>query len=195
LFSTLLVVFLESSLGGMRRWVAAQPDLLPALVVYAALTANLPTTLATALLGGLALDALSSGPFGLSVLPLSLLGVLLHIRRDLLLRESGWAQAFLGGTATLAVAVSSLALLFLLWPLVSGRSRAIPFLPEQRAGMLSLPALGPGLLWQFLFLALVGAVATPLIFRFFRWIEATFHYRPAPQPALRPDREIQRGRF
>lgn len=192
---TVAAVFLQTRFAGFRPLLAAQPDLVPVLVVYAALNASLPTTAVTAVVGGLAFDAMSAGPLGLTVVPLVAVGFFLHRRRDLLLRDSSWAQASLGGAASLAVAVASVVLLFLLWPLLSDRDPAPPFLPELRRGLVDLPVLGWGNLWQLLVVTVGGALASPLVFRLFRWIDRTFNYQPVPQASYRADREIKRGRF
>jgi rod shape-determining protein MreD len=195
LLAAIFAVFLQASSGELRVWLGAQPDLLPALIVYTALSTNFTTTVATAVIGGLAFDALSAGPFGLAMIPLVLLGLLLHARRDVLLRDSLWAQALLGGGATLGVSALSVGLLFVFWPLISTGTQAVPYFPEQRTGTPALPRLGFGFIWQLTAMTVMGAMVTPIVFRLFRWVEATFNYRPAPQPVARTDREIQRGRF
>lgn len=191
------MVFLETRLGWVRHMVGAQPDLLAPVVVYAALYTGLSTTAATVILGGLAQDAVSSAPLGLSILPLGLVGVLLHWRRDVLLRDSAWAQASLGAAAPPLVSVLSLVFLFVFWPLVSspGGDSAPHFFEMRAAGHSVLPRVGWGWVWQLGVLAAFGSVATPIVFRLFRWVEDTFHYRPAPRAGYRADREIQRGRF
>lgn len=194
MLATFVVAFLESWLSGVRQLAAAQPDLMPALIIYAALHTNLGATIATAMLGGLAQDALSSGPFGLSMIPLTLLGVLLHRRRDVLLRDSLWAQALLGGAGALTVFLVSLGLLFVLWPLVSNGGPPHPHLPERSTELTSLPIIGVGILWQVFVVTVVGVMATPACFRVFRWVERTFHFQPVLRPIHRGDREIKRGR-
>ncbi len=197
LIGTWVLVFLQSWCTGLRLWIHAQPELLSGMVVYSALFASLPTTVAVALLAGLGSDSLSSGPFGLGAVPLLLLGVLLHRRRDVILRDSRWAQASIGGVAGLCVALGSFVLLFLFWPLVSSGSAAAsaPFTPEVRMGLGDLPVAGVGRLWQWFVAGVTGAVVTPLIFRVFRWVDATCNYQVAPSLIRSGDREIDRGRF
>ena len=199
LLTVLLLAFAQSVLPGFRELTSVQPDLLPSVMVYVALHAGLPMTAATALVGGLAFDSLSAGPFGLSVVPLVGIGVFLHLRREVLLRESAWAQALLGAAAALVSSASSLLLLRVLWPLLAGSPgpggnsgawpEAIPSLTHE-------PLVGPGLLWQWLVMAGVGAVGTPALYGFFRWVDTTFQYQPAPKSGYRADRdrEIARGR-
>lgn len=194
LVSAALLAFAETAFPGLRRVLDVQPDLLPSLVVYAALQGNLPLTAATAVVGGLSFDALSAGPLGLTVLPLLGVGTILHLRREVLLRESAWAQALLGGASALVVPLASLALLFVLWPLLANPAAPPPQFPEWRSGPASPPSVGPGLVWQLAVLTGVGLAATPVVFRVFRWIEGTFHYRRVSRQAYRTDREIRRGR-
>src|SRR5690606_20343825 len=174
---------------------AVQPDLVPSIIVYASLYASLPTTLLTAVLAGLSMDALSAGPLGLSVLPLAAVGMFLHWRRELLLRESVWAQAFLGGAAALVVPMLHVALLLILWPLFAPGAPEFPHFPERRQGTAALPPVGPRVIWDLLVMAVCGALATPLVFRYFRWVEATFHYQRIAPPVRRLDREMKRGRW
>lgn len=195
LLVTVLTVFLQSSLTGVRQWLVAQPDLVPALVVYAALHTSLATTAATAVLGGLGCDALSSGPFGLSVVPLVLLGVLLHRRRDLLLRDSPWAQALMGAAGALAVSVVWLVLLHVIWPVMDGLPAAPPHLPEVRGASIVAPPLGVAHLWKLLVVTIAAAPITVLVFQVFGWLDALLNYQPAPETRYRHDREIKRGRF
>jgi rod shape-determining protein MreD len=192
--ATWLVAFVQTWLPGPRPLVHAQFDLLPALVVYAALNAGFPTTLAVAVLGGLGFDALSSGPFGLGVVPLVVLGAVLHWRRDVLLRNSAWAQAALGGAATFGVTLGSLLLLFVLWPVLSGWSNDPAYWPERRSGLAALPEPGFGLAWQLAVVTVGGAAGTPVVFAVFRWLDRLLTYQPAPRPNRRGDREIARGR-
>ena len=194
LFATWLVAFLQAWFTGLHGLVKVQLDLLPALVVYAALNAGFPTTVAVAVLGGLGMDSLSAGPFGLSVIPLTSLGALLHWRRDVLLRDSAWAQAALGGASAVAVMVISLLLLFVLWPLLWDKTMAPEYFPEGRQGLVSLPEVGPGVIWQVTVVALGGAIGTPILFRWFGWVVAACQYPVVPQPTIRQDREIKRGR-
>lgn len=196
MLTVLLLTFVQSVLPGFRELTTVQPDLLPAVMVYVALHGGLPMTAATALLGGLAYDSLSAGPFGLSVVPLAVIGVFLHLRREVLLRESAWAQALLGAAAALVSSAMSLLLLRVLWPLLAGTTEGTGPWPETVAALTHEPLIGPGLMWQWLVMAMVGAVGTPALYQFFRWIETTFQYQPVPKSGYRADRdrEISRGR-
>jgi cell shape-determining protein MreD len=170
LIAAFAAVFLQSAINGV---LGVQIDLLPSLMVYAALTAG-PLTIATlALCGGLWFDSLSANPLGLSVLPLAGIGAFILTRRDLILRQQTFAQFVIGLAASFAAPAVAL------------------------LGMLTFghaPLLGWGTLWQFLLMTLAGGAATPGLFWFFDRLTNTFDYKEAPSSSFRPDREIRRGR-
>src|SRR5208283_1219876 len=65
-----LAVFGEATFPVLRHGLRAQVDLLPVLMVYAALNMGIATVSLLAVLGGLWFDALSANPLGISILPL-----------------------------------------------------------------------------------------------------------------------------
>ncbi len=169
-----LAVFWEAAFGGVRHILGAQIDLLPPLMVYAALHTGITSVALLALCGGLWFDSLSANPLGVTVLPLFAIGMALHLRRDLILRDEAFAQGVLGLGASAAAP-----LLTLLELLTMGRA----------------PLLGWGTLWQLVVLSVGGAVATPICFELFGWLQRTLFHHHAAQPSFRPDREIRRGRL
>ncbi len=173
LAAAFLAVFLESSFVAFRRLLGTQIDLLPALMVYAALTHGFTTIVLLAVCGGLWFDSLSLNPLGASVLPLLLIGVLIFRSRDLLLREHIFAQSTLG---FLAGAVHPTLTLFILYNL----------------GL--TPLIGWISIWQWLVMALASAAVAPLFFKLFDRLRGAFEYQPVIQTSFRPDREIKRGR-
>jgi rod shape-determining protein MreD len=168
-----LAVFCQSAFGGVRHLLGAQVDLLPALMVYAALNAGLVTVMSFALFAGLLFDSLSANALGTSVLPLLVIGVLIQFRRDLILREQVFAQAMIG---LLASALAPLLTVLML--MTNGQS----------------PLLGWGSLWQWIVMSAGGGIATPVLFVLFGWFNRTFGYRPFVETSFRADREIRRGR-
>jgi len=56
------------------------------------------------------------------------------------------------------------------------------------------PLLGWGTLWQLFVLSAGGAVATPICFELFGWLQRTLVHRGTTETSFRPDREIRRGR-
>jgi rod shape-determining protein MreD len=168
-----LAVFWEAAFGGLRHLLGAQIDLLPPLMVYAGLCTGLSTVTLLALCGGLWFDSLSANPLGVTVLPLFAVGLAIHLKRDLILRDEVVAQVILGLGASAAEQVLTLLLL-----LTTGRA----------------PPLGWGTLWQLLVPSVGGAIATPICFELFAWLQRTLVHRGATETSFRPDREIRRGR-
>ena len=171
--AALLAVFWEAAFNGLRFLLGAQLDLLPALMVYAALTTGIATVAMLAVFGGLAFDALSANPLGISVLPVFVVGLSIHVNRDLILRDQVFAQVVLGLAASAATQVLALVML-----LTTGHN----------------PLIGWGTLWQLVVMSLGGAVATPVCFEIFGWLNRTLIHGRVSETSFRPDREIRRGR-
>ena len=173
LVAAFLAVFWEAAFPGTSRWLKAQVDLLPALMVYASLCGT-PTVIALlAVCGGLFFDSLSANPLGVTILPLFVVGFAIYLRRDLILREQPYAQFIIGLAASATTPVLTVLLL-----LSAGES----------------PLLGWGSLWQWLVMSFGGAAATPILFFLFEWGQRAFGYRRVVESSFRPDREIRRGR-
>jgi rod shape-determining protein MreD len=173
LLAALLAVFCQSAFTGLRHLLGAQIDLLPALMVYTALSASPAVMLTLAVTGGLLFDTLSANPLGTSVLPLLSVGFLIQLRRDLLLREQVYAQVVLGLLASAIAPVLSVLILLTL-----GKS----------------PALSWGSLWQWTVMSIGGGVATPAFFFLFDRLKHALGYQPVVESSFRADREIRRGR-
>lgn len=169
-------VFLQATFQDLRHLLGAQVDLLPSLVVYTALSSGIVTLALVTACGGLWFDALSSNPLGLTVLPLFLVGLVIHRSRDFILRTEPQAQRLLGLAASLLVPLGSLLLL------------TANTDPGER------PLVGWFSLWQWLVVGAAGAVFTPVWFRVFDLVGRTLHYRPLGETTFRSDRQIKRGR-
>jgi cell shape-determining protein MreD len=169
-----LAVFWEAAFGGVRQLLGAQIDLLPPLMVYASLCTGLATVTLLALCGGLWFDSLSANPLGVTVFPLFAIGLAIHLKRELILRDQTFAQLVLGLAASAALPVLTVLLL-----LTMGRA----------------PLLGWGTLWQLVVVSLGGAVATPICFELFGWLRRTLVHHGDAASSFRPDREIERGRL
>lgn len=173
LVAVFLAVLWEAAFPGLRHLLGAQIDLLPAIIVYAALRAGLLSVGLVAFCGGLWTDSLSANPLGISVLPLFAAGLGVYACRELVLREQAFAQVVLGLAASAIVPLLTLVLL-----LTTGQN----------------PMLGWGTIWQLFVMSLGGAIATPVFFVIFESVQrALVHARPS-QSSFRPDREIRRGR-
>ena len=168
-----LAVFWEAAFPGIRQVLGAQVSLLPPLMVYAALSAGLTTMALLALVSGLLFDSLSANPLGVTIFPLFAVGLLIYLRRDLLLREQTVAQFVLGFLASALVPLEIVLLLLTL-----GQT----------------PLLSWASLWQWLVMSLGGAAATPILFTLFGWFNRVLGYQPVVETSFRPDREIRRGR-
>ncbi len=173
LLTALLAVFGQSAVTGVHQLLGAQVDLLPALMVYTALSSGPAMMLTLAVVGGLFFDTLSANPLGTSVLPLLCVGFLIQFRRDLILREQVYAQFILGLIAS--ASAPAIAILILL---TAGQS----------------PLLGWGSLWQWTVMSVGGAVATPIFFVTFGWLNHALAYQRIIETSFRPDREIRRRR-
>jgi rod shape-determining protein MreD len=168
-----VVVYLEASVGIMRDWLAAQVDVLPAIMVYTALREDLLTVTVTGFLGGLWFDSLSKNNLGVTAAALLATGLALYRLRGLLMREEWHAQFLLGAAASVFCPAVSVVILMSL-----GHE----------------PLLSWGSLWQFLVMAVGGGLATPLSYRFFVFLNRTFNYQPMAESSFRADRQIKRGR-
>jgi hypothetical protein len=169
-----LAVFLEGAFAGVHRLLGAQVDLLPALMVYASLCTGLTSVALLALLGGLWFDSLSANPPGVTVLPLFVIGLVIFVKRELILRDQTFAQLVLGLAASAAAPPLTLLVL-----LSTGHT----------------PLIGWGTLWQWIVMAVGGALATPVCFELFGWLHRTLVHDAAVQSSFRPDRQIRRGRL
>lgn len=173
LAAAFLAVFGEAALPGFRNLLGTQVDLLPAIMVYAALNATLADVVLAALCGGLWLDTLSANPLGVTLLPLFLVGFVIYSQRDLILRDLAFAQIVLGTVASAVVPPLTALLL-----LTAGRE----------------PLLGWGSLWQWLVMTAGGGLATPILFALFDRANHALGYPPRTETSFRLDREILRGR-
>lgn len=173
LAAAFLAVFGETILTAPREWLGAQIDLLPALMVFAALNTSLAGVALLAVLGGLWFDSLSMNPLGITILPLLAVGFPIYLRRDLILRDAPFAQFVLGAIASAVVPLLTVLLL-----LNGGKQ----------------PLISWGSLWQWIVMTAGGATATPVLFAFFNWCDQMLGYKPRVEVSFRPDREIRRGR-
>jgi len=107
------------------------------------------------------------------MLPLFLVGLLIHRSREYILRDQAFAQFILGTAATAGASLLTLLMVI---------------------NTNAQPLVGWFSLWQWFVLSLVGGGVTPLWFRFFDWVKETLNYRPLGETSFRADREIKRGR-
>jgi rod shape-determining protein MreD len=169
----LLAIFLEATVGGIRHWLGAQVDVLPGLMVYVGLSSKVGVVALVAMFSGLCYDSVSANPLGVSVVPLFFVGLLIHLKRQLILREQMFAQLVLGFAASAMVPLIAALLL------LSGGAE---------------PLIGWGSLWQWLVMSVGGAMSTPAFFWLFDRVRRALSYQRYTETTFRPDREIERGR-
>ena len=169
-----LTVFVQAADNGIRSLFNMPLNLLPAFAVYAGFAENFAAVVLVAIWGSLCFDTLSANPLGASLLPLFVVGCVIHRKRDLILRNQLMAQFFTGLVA--GATVPALSVLVLL---------SIGY----------RPLLGWWSFGEWLILSLTVAVFTPACFRFFDMCNRALNYRPWQTTSFRPDREIRRGRF
>jgi hypothetical protein len=173
LVAAFLAVFWQAAFQGIPHLLGVQVDLLPSLMVYAALRANIVTVALLAVAGGLWLDSLSANPLAITIIPLFFAGFPIHMQRGLIVQDQLFAQFVLGLIASAVVPALTLALL-----LTTGHK----------------PSLGWGTIWQFTVMIVGGGLATPVWFVLLDWLQRLFGGRRLSEPSFRPDREIRRGR-
>ena len=80
-------------------------EFLPALIVYVSLTMHRGRALALALVAGMAQDALSAAPFGISALAYGIAAVLITGLREVLDRDLPWVQLGSGALTSVGAAL------------------------------------------------------------------------------------------
>lgn len=171
--AALIGVFLQARCGLIRHVVGAQLDLLPALVVYVSLTGGIGLVAFAAIWGGLCFDALSVNPLGNSILPLFVVGLVIHRNRTLIMHQQFTTRFVLGAITGLVVPVLSI---LLLWS--TGHK----------------PLVGLGSVWQLLVMSAGAGILTPVVFKLFEYVDRTFAYQQVGQTSFRHDREIRRNK-
>ena len=168
-----LAVFAQTQFSPVARVLGLVPGLIPALLVYAALTSHLVVVSGLAVFAALSLDSLSANRLGASLAPMFTVVFLIHTRQHLILRDQLYAQFWLGLGAGLFVPLATLALLSM---------GQVP------------PISGAPTVWHLFLGALANGLMCPAFFRIFDALRNTFDYQPVAESSFRPDRQIKRGR-
>lgn len=168
-----VVVFAQARFTAFRELTGVQPDLLPGMMVYAAMAFPLETVMVCATLFGLMFDSFSANALGTSMVSLGTIGFISSRYRDLLLSEHFTTHWVLGLTASAVAPLVAYGVLRLqdLTPLVSWASA-----------------------WHWAIMIAGGGALTPLWFKVFNRLDGAFRYKEMPESAFRPDRQIARGR-
>lgn len=165
--------FLSTQLAAFRSITTVPLQLVPALVVYAALTHSLAVTTSLAFTGALLTDAVSAGPLGTGILPLLGVATAIHLRRHLILRDQPYAQFWIGTLAGFLVPALTLPM-------------------AQHTG--PAPAIDLVIAAKLALLGLINGAACPAIFKLFDRIREAFEYPALPPTSFRSDRVILRGK-
>jgi len=173
-FFAWLAVFAGTQFAVVTSLLGTPVTLVPALLVYAALTNHLAVITGLSVFAGLGLDSLSNNLPGATVLPLFLAAWLIQNQRHVILRDQTYAQFWLGAGTGLFVPLGTLALMRL---------------NDQQ------PLTGWATLWHLFVGAVFNGLMCPACFRLFDRLRRTFDYEPVPESSFRPDREIKRGRM
>jgi rod shape-determining protein MreD len=145
LFATVVFAMaLQCALAAVVNVAGVKLDLMPAMIVFAALFASWNRALFVAVAGGLLLDALSFQPPGMSVAPLVVSAAAINHFQRVLYRDNILLQFALGAGTSLAVSVWT-------WLLLAVSDTPLPLefaIAAKMALIAMLAALGtPLLLW------------------------------------------------
>jgi len=103
--AVVLVMALQCALAAVVNVAGVKFDLMPAMVVFAALFASWKHALFVAVVCSLLLDALSFQALGLSIAPLAVAAAAINHFQRVLYRDNILLQAALGGATSLAASV------------------------------------------------------------------------------------------
>lgn len=105
MITTLAMIVAQCAIASAINIAGVKFDLMPALVLYAALSTSWPRTLAVAIVAGLIIDALSLGAFGLSLPPLAIAGVIINHFQKVLYRDQWPLQCVLAAGISLGCSI------------------------------------------------------------------------------------------
>ena len=168
-----LVIFAQARLDGFRHITGVQPDLLPGMIVFAAMAFQMGTVLLCAAVFGLLFDSFSVNVLGTTFVSLAIIGFVCSRYREVLLSEHFTTHWVLGLTASAVAPIISYIVLRLqdIKPLISWGSA-----------------------WHWAIMIAGGGVLTPLWFKIFTRLDEALRYKELPESTFRQDRQIARGR-
>ena len=167
-------IFLQARLTMFRDIFGFQFDLVPGLIVYAAIHFQFFPALGCAVTLGVMYDLLSANPLGTTLLAFTLVTFLAAYFREVLLSEQFTAQFVLGAGATMGSILISWFVLHL---------------------SAAEPLVGFWSIWIWLLVSIAGGVLTPVWFRLFARLDEALRYKEVPESSFRSDRQIARGRY
>lgn len=167
------VIFAQAKVTFFRDFFGAQPDLLPGMIVYAAMAFRIETVMLSVVTFGVLFDSLSTNILGTSIVTLGTLGFAASRYRELLLSEQFTTHWVLGLVA-------------------SGVAPFISYAVLKLSGM--NPLISGGSAWQWAIMTAGGGLITPLWFKVFNRLDDALRYKEIPESTFRADRQIARGR-
>jgi rod shape-determining protein MreD len=167
------IIFAQSRFSAFRDVTGAQLDLIPGLMIYAALMFHMEIVIGCALVFGLLYDSLSANLLGSTFCTLAVIGLAACRYRELLLSNEFTTHWVLGLIASALAPVLTVAVLELCG---------------------AEPLVRWGSLWQWAIMTAGGGAVTPVWFRLFNRLDDALRYKELPESAFRPDRQIARGR-
>lgn len=167
------VIFAQARFTAFRDFFGAQLDLLPGMIVFAAMAFRLQTVMLCALVLGLLFDSFSVNALGTTVVTLGVIGFAASRYRELLLSEHFTTHWVLGLVA-------------------SGAAPFISYLVVRLSGL--NPLIGATSAWQWAIMTAGGGLITPVWFTVFNRLDDALRYKEIPESTFRPDRQIARGR-
>jgi len=168
------VSFAEGRVTALRDLTGAQIDLLPGMMVYAAMAYRTVIVLGCAALFGLFFDSLSANVLGTSFTSLAAVGLAAARFRELLLSDQFITHWVLGLIA-------------------SGIAPLIALIVLNLCGF--QPLLGVGSFWQWAMMIAGGGFMTPVWFKFFNRLDDASRFKEMPESAFRQDRQMARGKY
>jgi rod shape-determining protein MreD len=168
-----VIIFAQARFTFFRDFFGAQADLLPGMIVFAAIAFRLETVMMCAVIFGLLLDSFSLNALGISVVTLGAIGFAASRFRELLLSEQFTTHWVLGLIA-------------------SGVAPLISYILLRLSGM--NPLIGAGSAWHWTIMTAGGGLVTPLWFKIFSRLDEALRFKEIPESTVRPDRQIARGR-
>ena len=174
LLTALGAIFFECACGIPRNLTGAQIDPLPALMIVVALRSPVLAITALAIMGSLWQSSISADPLGISMLPLFLLGMTVHLNKRRISSHHPGQRFALGAIAGAIVPALTLGLLLL---------------TSQQ------PLVGWYSLWQWA-VGILGSGLLALIFSpWIEWLDRTVEEQPLTAPYDTTTRIIRGPKF
>ena len=161
LLIALISIYVASAWNLPRQLFGAQLDPLPALMLVVALRSPISTIGMLSVFGSFAQSALSSNPFGLSLIPLYLFGFIVHLYSRSLYHHHSGSRLALGAAAGALIPIMSLGLL-----LVANKE----------------PLFGWFTLWQWAIGTLSSGLIALMFFPLIEWLDKSVEEQPLAAP-------------